>query len=85
VCEKHLPRFSVYIPRSVRARHKWLRKLCFVKRRFKKGLYTDVHEHPVVVAYRQKVFLPFMRAARMLMTLYEVRFDLSVHVIAVMD
>lgn len=57
--------YGVYVPKSDTVLQRWLQTMGFAHRRFKKGLYTDVHEHPLVVAYRQKVYLPFLRALRL--------------------
>jgi hypothetical protein len=72
VCEEQLWMYGVYVPKSDRVLHKWMQTMGFAHRRFKKGLYTDVHEHPLVVAYRQNVYLPFLRALRLVQQHYEV-------------
>ncbi|KAJ7061410.1 hypothetical protein C8F01DRAFT_1057921 [Mycena amicta] len=47
---------------SVRTAQNWMRKMGYRWKKEPKGMYSDGHERPDVVAYRQNVFLPRWRA-----------------------
>lgn len=71
LCNKVLPEFGMRPP-SRRACHRWLQKLGYSHKVFKKGIYTDVHESEMVVKYREKTFLPLLAHVRKAIKQYEV-------------
>ena len=48
----------------VRTARRWLAKLGFEWKEFRKGVYKDGHERPDVVAYRNSEFLPQFESIR---------------------